>query len=239
MSKRPTVKEVAKAAGVSVTTVSYVINQQSGGNVRISDETRERVWRAVEDLDYRPNLAARHTRTGQSQLIGFISDEIASTPFAVSIIKGAQSEAWQHEKMLFVINTERDKQAEKGAIATLLERRVEGIIYATMYHRAVNPPENIRNVQPCYWTAFVRTIRCHPLPQTKSMGDRWRLKPCSKKGTVVLDLSTWISNGIIRRRRGVSLVTNAHSLVIASRFQKNLFAWAIQWLIRGMNTPET
>lgn len=146
MPKRPTLKDVANAAGVSVTTVSYVINQQTGGNIRISDETRDRVWRAVEDLDYRPNLAARHTRTGQSQLIGLISDEIASTPFAVNIIKGAQSEAWQHEKMLFVINTERDKHAEQQAITALLDRRVEGIIYATMYHRAVSPPDDIRKV---------------------------------------------------------------------------------------------
>lgn len=146
MIKRPTIKDVAHAAGVSVTTVSYVINQQTGGNVRISAETRERVWRAVEALDYRPNLAARHTRTGQSKLIGFISDEIASTPFAVNIIKGAQSAAAQHEKMLFVINTERDRQAEANAIAALLERHVEGIIYATMYHRAVDPPDPIRKV---------------------------------------------------------------------------------------------
>jgi LacI family transcriptional regulator len=146
MTKRSTLKDVAKVAGVSVTTVSYVINQHTGGNVRISDDTRDRVWRAVEELDYRPNLAARHTRTGRSQLIGFISDEIASTPFAVNIIKGAQSAAWQHQKMLFVINTERDKQAEQEAIIALLERHVEGIIYATMYHRAVTPPDIIRKV---------------------------------------------------------------------------------------------
>jgi LacI family transcriptional regulator len=146
MKKRPTLKDVAKLAGVSVTTVSYVINHRSGGNVRISQDTRDRVWRAIEELDYRPNLAARHTRTGQSQLIGVISDEIASTPFAVNIIKGAQATAWQHGKMLFVINTERDPQAEERAVRALLEHRVEGIIYATMYHRAVCPPDAIRAV---------------------------------------------------------------------------------------------
>lgn len=144
--KRPTLKDVAKAAGVSVTTVSYVVNDKTGGKVRISDETRERVWRAVDELEYRPNLAARHTRTGRSQLIGFISDEIASTPFAVNLIKGAQSQAWQYGKMLFVINTERDLTAEKKAVAALLERQVEGIIYATMYHRVVEPPADNHQV---------------------------------------------------------------------------------------------
>lgn len=147
-----TIKEVADRAGVSFKTVSRVVNGQDN----VAPDTRERVLRAIEELDYRPNLAARHTRTGQSQLIGLISDEIASTPFAVNIIKGAQSEAWQHEKMLFVINTERDKQAEKRAIAALLERRVEGIIYATMYHRVVDPPENIRNVPTVLLDCFCK-----------------------------------------------------------------------------------
>lgn len=154
MKKRPTLKDVAHIAGVSVTTVSYVINQQTGGNVRISDDTRDRVWRAVEELDYRPNLAARHTRTGRSQLIGFVSDEIASTPFAVNVIKGAQSEAWQHGKMLFVINTERDKRIEQKAVAALLDRRVEGIIYATMYHRVVELPESIHKVPTVLLNCF-------------------------------------------------------------------------------------
>jgi LacI family transcriptional regulator len=144
--KRPTLKDVAKTAGVSVTTASYVINGQSGGNIRISDETRDRVWQAARDLDYHPNLAARHTRTGNSGLIGFISDEIASTPFAVNIIRGAQQAAGESGKTLFVINTERDRHAENQAIAALLERRVEGIVYATMYHRAIQPPQTFHKV---------------------------------------------------------------------------------------------
>jgi LacI family transcriptional regulator len=144
--KRPTLKDVAKVAGVSVTTASYVVNGQSGGNIRISDDTRDRVCQAAKDLDYHPNLAARHTRTGHSGLIGFISDEIASTPFAVNIIRGAQQAARKNGKTLFVINTERDRQAEKQAMAALLERRVEGIVYATMYHRTIQPHQTFHKV---------------------------------------------------------------------------------------------
>ena len=57
-NKRPTSQDVADLAGVSVTTVSFVINDKSGGNVRISDETLNKVWRAVKALNYRPSSAA-------------------------------------------------------------------------------------------------------------------------------------------------------------------------------------
>jgi LacI family transcriptional regulator len=155
MAKRPTLKDVAKAAEVSVTTASYVINQRTGESIRISDETRERVWRAVEELDYRPNIAARNMRTGRSNLIGFITDEIGITPFAGDIIKGAQTAAWQHKKLLFVVSTGNDPDIEEQAISMMLERRVEGIIYATEYHRPVSPPENVREAPAVLLDCFV------------------------------------------------------------------------------------
>jgi LacI family transcriptional regulator len=156
MAKQPpTLKDVAKNARVSVTTASYVINGRTGGNIRISDETRERVWRAVEELDYRPNIAARNMRTGRSNLIGFITDEIGITPFGGDIIKGAQTAAWQHKRLLFVVSTGNDPDIEERAISMLLERRVEGIIYATEYHRPVNPPENILEVPTVLLDCYV------------------------------------------------------------------------------------
>lgn len=155
MTKRPTLKDVAKAAEVSVTTASYVVNQRTGESIRISDETRERVWRAVEELDYRPNVAARNMRTGRSNLIGFITDEIGTTPFAGDIMKGAQAAAWQHKKILFVVSTGNDPDIEDEAIGMMLERRVEGIIYATEYHRQVNPPGKIREVPTVLLDCFV------------------------------------------------------------------------------------
>jgi DNA-binding LacI/PurR family transcriptional regulator len=64
-----TIKEVAALAGVSFKTVSRVLNDDAN----VSSATREKVLYAIEQLDYRPNLAARYMRTGRSQLIGFIS----------------------------------------------------------------------------------------------------------------------------------------------------------------------
>jgi LacI family transcriptional regulator len=134
-------KDVAKRAGVSQATVSYVINDSAVEN--IPPETRERVLVAVRELGYRPNSAARNMRTQRSNFIGFITDLIASTPHAGAIIKGAQDAARAHQKTLLLVNTEAVPEVEYAAIETMLEHRVAGIIYATMWHRAVNPPAGL------------------------------------------------------------------------------------------------
>ena len=71
-------------------------------------------------------------------------DTIASTPYAGQIIAGAQATAWQQGKILLLVNAEGDTTLEQAAVETMLERQVEGIIYATMYHREVTPPPNIQ-----------------------------------------------------------------------------------------------
>ena len=94
----PTMHDVAERAGVSQTTVSFVVNDRT--DIIISDETKERVRAAVRELDYRPNAMARGLRSNKSQLIGLISDEIATTVHAVQIVLGAQNAAWERGKLL-------------------------------------------------------------------------------------------------------------------------------------------
>ena len=84
-----TIKEVAQRAGVSIRTVSRVLNEHP----HVANETRERVLRVIEELDFRPNAAARYMRTGQSQLIGFLTDEVAQNVFSYDLIIGAQQAA--------------------------------------------------------------------------------------------------------------------------------------------------
>jgi LacI family transcriptional regulator len=138
-SRRPSMYDVARTAGVSQTTVSFVINDVAGAN--IPPETRERIWAAVKELGWRPNAMARGLSLRRSQTIGFISDEIATSSHAGKIIQGAQDAAWASEKMLLVINTGADPRLEQRAIEMMLERQVEGLIYATMYHHAVSLPQ--------------------------------------------------------------------------------------------------
>jgi LacI family transcriptional regulator len=134
-----TIKDVAELAGVSFKTVSRVINRSP----HVRDEIRQRVLRAADALEYRPHhLHARHMRTQRSKVFAFISDDIATTPFAGQIIQGAQVAAWRHEMLLLMFHTGGDAAVEEAGVEAALERGVEGIIFATMYHRAVQVPKN-------------------------------------------------------------------------------------------------
>jgi LacI family transcriptional regulator len=136
--RRVTMREVAEAAGVSVATVSLVINENK--DARIGADTRQRVRAAIEDLGYRPNALAKTLVSGSSRFIGLVADAIATTPFAGQIIHGAQDEAWKHGFVLLVANTEGNDLAENEAISMMLEHKVRGILYSTWYHRATEVP---------------------------------------------------------------------------------------------------
>lgn len=140
-----TMKDVAQRAGVSVSTVSHVVNDNR--SARIGAEARQRVLDAVAELGYRPNLMAKNLVQGRSHFIGLVADSIASTPFAGQIVRGAQEEAWRHGHVLLVANTEGDPDAERDAVAMMLEHNVRGIIYSTWYHRATAIPAGLTETE--------------------------------------------------------------------------------------------
>ncbi|GGV44879.1 alanine racemase [Kitasatospora herbaricolor] len=142
--KRVGIKDVAAAAGVSATTVSHILNAVEGK--RINPETRRSVLQAAEQLGYQPNKLARGLRLSRSSTVGFLSDEIATTPHAGQIIRGAQEAAAERGLLLLMLNTGGDRDLEHKEIALLLQHRVDGILYASMYHRVVEVPEPLRSV---------------------------------------------------------------------------------------------
>jgi LacI family transcriptional regulator len=131
--------DVAAASGVSITTVSLVLNGKAGSS--IPAPTQERVIDASRSLGYRTNTVARSLRAQTTDTIGLVSDVIASTPFAGAMIHGAHQAAHAAGKLLLIVDTERDAAVEAKAIDTLHDRQVDAIIYATMFHRVVEPPE--------------------------------------------------------------------------------------------------
>jgi LacI family transcriptional regulator len=153
-SSRITIKSVAQEAGVSITTVSLVLNNIETAS--IPPETRQRVLDAVKRLGYRRSASARQMRTHRSGLIGLITDIVATTPFAVEMIRGAQDIAWEKGKVLLIINTGGESGLDEAAVEVMLERQVEGIVYAAMFHRLVQPPEAIREVPVVLLDSFVR-----------------------------------------------------------------------------------
>ncbi len=137
--RRPTMYDVAELAGVSQTTVSFVVNETP--NSSIPQETQERVWDAIRELGYRPNVIARQLYTKRSHIIGFITDHIATTaPHSGKLVLGAQDVARTSGKTLLLTNTGDNPEYIKSAIETMLEHQVDGIIYATMMHKKVGPP---------------------------------------------------------------------------------------------------
>ena len=142
LKRPPTMSDVARLAGVSRTAVSFVLNNHVS-SANIPAETKDRILGAAKKLSYRPNLAAKVLHTNQTHTIGFITDEIATTPHAVNIIKGAQDVALANGKLLLIVNTGSDATVTETAIEMMLGRQVEGIIYAAMYHHEVALPANM------------------------------------------------------------------------------------------------
>ena len=146
--RRARMSDVAAAAGVSTTTVSLVLSGKAGSS--IPDVTQVRVFEASRALGYRANAVARNLRRQSSETIGLISDTIASTPFAGLMVRGADQAAAAAGMTLMIINTERDPEVEARAIDTLLTRRVDAIIYATMFHRIVESPPALKEVHAVF-----------------------------------------------------------------------------------------
>ena len=146
MQQKYTIEDVAKIAGVSRGTVSRVLNNHPA----VSDEARAKVLAAIEKSNYRPNFSARHMRTDSSNLIGFgfLADDVITTPYAVDMIRGAQDALWALGKVMLVVNAGQayGTNMTEASLEALLERRVEGIIYAAMYHHSVEIPSTTSQV---------------------------------------------------------------------------------------------
>jgi LacI family transcriptional regulator len=139
---KSTLRDVAKRSGFSITTVSHVLNDVPGK--RIPTATRDRVRAAAAELSYRPNRLAQGLRLQRSNTLGFVSDKIATTPYAGEVILGAQDAAAVHGNLLLLMNSNSDPGLEDREIRALQERQVDGIIFASEYHRVITPPDALR-----------------------------------------------------------------------------------------------
>ena len=145
-AKKATLTDVAKRAGVSVTTASYILNGRST-QMRISAETALRVKTAMRDLDYRPNWSARTLRRSSTQTIGLISDFVASGSFSSQLLTGASAAARECDHLLVIGESMGDRAAEELLIEEMVERQVDGIIYTTLAASRVSVPEKLRDVR--------------------------------------------------------------------------------------------
>ncbi len=124
--------DVARAASVSITTVSHALS----GRGQVAAKTRERILKVADELGYSPNRLASGLRSRRSNILGFVSDDIATTPFATRVVLGAQDAAAERDQLLVVVNSNRDTAIELRQVAALVAAQVDGIVYARMFHQS-------------------------------------------------------------------------------------------------------
>jgi DNA-binding LacI/PurR family transcriptional regulator len=129
-TKPPTMKDVAQLAGVSVQTVSCVINDQGS----ISQPTRNRVLQAIEQLNYRRDPIARSMRTRQTRLIALLIQDITNPVLSI-IASAIEAAAYAEEYNVLLHNVGLDARREKTYLDTVAERLVDGLIIVNAMDR--------------------------------------------------------------------------------------------------------
>ncbi|MBS3787675.1 MAG: LacI family DNA-binding transcriptional regulator [Candidatus Bipolaricaulota bacterium] len=120
-----TMKEVAERAGVSVTTVSHVIN----GTRYVSPELTERVEKAIEGLDYHPDPLAQGLSKGKTNTLALVVSDVAN-PFFPKVARGVEDCALENDYSTILCNTDEDTAKEKKYLSLLIEKNVDGLIVA-------------------------------------------------------------------------------------------------------------
>jgi LacI family transcriptional regulator len=122
-----TIKDVAKKTGVSITTVSQILN---GKGQRFSEKTREKVLSAAEELNYKANYFAQNMVTKQTQTIGVIIPDITNI-FYSDMIKGIEDYLYENGFMVLLCNSTDDEERESLYLNQLVHRSVDGFIIAS------------------------------------------------------------------------------------------------------------
>ena len=123
MTDRVTMADVARETGVSLMTVSRVVNDKG----EVSPATRQRVLEAVEQLGYRPSGIARGLATQRTGTLGLVVPDVAN-PFFADVARGVEQQAYARGYNVFLCNTDEDPRRELAVLWSLEEKRVDGIV---------------------------------------------------------------------------------------------------------------
>jgi len=128
----PSIKDVAKLAGVSIATVSRVINNSG----KVSPEKRSRVIEAIEKLNYQPNLLARGLRQQKTRLVGCLVPDVENLVFA-RLAKYLEEFLSAQGYSVILCNTNNDKNKERNYLSVLVQRKVDGIIFSRVSDESI------------------------------------------------------------------------------------------------------
>lgn len=118
-----TLEDVASLAGVSIPTVSRVLNNHP----HVAEETRERVRKAMKELNYQPNMPARSLRTNRTNVVALMIPDIVN-PYFSGVTRGVQDVAEEFGSMVILCNTDRKLIREKQYLEVLIQHQVDGLI---------------------------------------------------------------------------------------------------------------
>jgi LacI family transcriptional regulator len=124
--KKVSISDIARKAGVSVSTVSFVMNDKAV-KMRISREVIEKVENVAREMGYRPNQLARGLRTGKTKTIGLIVENISNAFFA-TLAKTIEDEAKKYDYKVVYCSTDNDEVKARELINMLSQRQVDGYI---------------------------------------------------------------------------------------------------------------
>lgn len=144
--RRPTMTDIATRAGVSQSTVSLVLNHMSGA--KVSNKTRDNVLKIATELGY-PVIAWRRGDTSprERDLIVYLVDEISTSPHPPLSIDGAKDLSWEHGCLVSVFATRSNAEMEAAVLQRMLDNpALLGVIYSTIFTRAVEVPKLLHNV---------------------------------------------------------------------------------------------
>ena len=119
-----TIYDVAREAGVSMATVSRVVN----GNKNVKENTRKKVLEVIDRLDYRPNAVARGLASKRTTTVGVVIPDITNTYFA-ALAKGIDDIAEMYKYNIVLANSDEDDEKEVAVVNTLISKQVDGIIF--------------------------------------------------------------------------------------------------------------
>ena len=128
MNKKVSIKDIANKVGVSVASVSYVLNNKEK-EARVGKDLAARIRKAALDLNYQPNLIARSLQSGRSWPIGLIVADI-SNPFFSSIARIVEDEASMHNYTVLFGSSDENAEKSQTLINTLIKRQVDALIIA-------------------------------------------------------------------------------------------------------------
>ncbi|MEK3722052.1 catabolite control protein A [Paenibacillus sp. FSL H8-0034] len=124
MSVTVTIYDVAREAGVSMATVSRVVNN----NPNVKPQTRKKVFEAIERLGYRPNAVARGLASKKTTTVGVVIPDISNTIFS-ELARGIEDIANMYHYNIILCNADKKKEKEIRVINTLLEKQVDGLLF--------------------------------------------------------------------------------------------------------------